>query len=207
MDGLFPEQTDLARLPIPDAEVFFLRSMPLGASTDEILARLVIETAWRSETVRMWEKTYAQPRLMAWYGDEGTSYVYSGTRYDPLPWTPLLGDLRRRVEAVAGERFNSVLLNWYRDHRDSVAMHSDDERELGRTPVIASLSLGETRTFVLRHKTDRSHKPWRLPLTSGSLLVMKGPTQRCWQHGVPKQTNPCGARVNLTFRQILTGSR
>ena len=155
----------------------------------------------------MWDKTYLQPRLVAWYGDEGASYEYSGKRYEALPWTPLLLDLRERVEGAAAVRFNSVLLNYYRDQRDSVAMHSDDERELGSEPVIASLSLGETRTLVFRHKSDRAQKTMRLPLESGSLLLMKGPTQRCWQHGVPKETRPCGPRVNLTFRQVLTASR
>jgi alkylated DNA repair dioxygenase AlkB len=82
-------------------------------------------------------------------------------------------------------------------------MHSDDEHELGREPVIASLSLGETRTLVFRHKHDKALRSWKLPLESGSLLLMKGPTQRCWQHGVPKESKPCGPRVNLTFRRVL----
>lgn len=204
--SLFPEEGFLP-IPLKDADVRFLRSLDLGRDPVEVLDLLVAETPWRSETVKMWDKVYVQPRLIAWYGDEGASYVYSGKRYDPLPWTPLLADLRGRVEAATSERYNSVLVNWYRDHRDSVAMHADDERELGSTPVIASLSLGETRTFVMRHKTDRSLKPKRFELPSGSLLVMKGATQRCWMHGVPKETRPCGSRVNLTFRRILHGAR
>jgi len=206
-ESLFPEARVLVPIPMRDAEVLFLRSLPLGEPPDAVLARLVSETPWRSETIRMWDKTYLQPRLVAWYGDEGASYEYSGKRYEALPWTPLLLDLRERVEGAAAVRFNSVLLNYYRDQRDSVAMHSDDERELGSEPVIASLSLGETRTLVFRHKSDRAQKTMRLPLESGSLLLMKGPTQRCWQHGVPKETRPCGPRVNLTFRQVLTASR
>lgn len=206
-ESLFPEARVLVPIPMRDAEVLFLRTLPLGEPPDAVLARLVSETPWRSETIRMWDKTYLQPRLVAWYGDEGASYEYSGKRYEALPWTPLLLDLRERVEGAAAVRFNSVLLNYYRDQRDSVAMHSDDERELGSEPVIASLSLGETRTLVFRHKSDRAQKTMRLPLESGSLLLMKGPTQRCWQHGVPKETRPCGPRVNLTFRQVLTASR
>ena len=206
-ESLFPEARVLVPIPMRDAEVLFLRSLPLGEPPDAVLARLVSETPWRSETIRMWDKTYLQPRLVAWYGDEGASYEYSGKRYEALPWTPLLLDLRERVEGAAAVRFNSVLVNYYRDQRDSVAMHSDDERELGSEPVIASLSLGETRTLVFRHKSDRAQKTMRLPLESGSLLLMKGPTQRCWQHGVPKETRPCGPRVNLTFRQVLTASR
>lgn len=206
-ESLFPEEQSLVPIPMRDAEVLLLRTLALGDPPDAVLARLIDETPWRSETIRMWDKTYVQPRLIAWYGDDGASYEYSGKRYEALPWTPLLLDLRERVETVAAVRFNSVLVNYYRDHRDSVAMHSDDERELGREPVIASLSLGETRTLVFRHKTDRSQKTKRLPLESGSLLIMRGATQRCWQHAVPKETISCGSRVNLTFRQILTGSR
>ncbi len=201
---LFRCSTALERLPIPDADVSLLRAMDLGLPYDSVLRRLVEETPWRSETILMWGKEYVSPRLVAWYGDEGSTYVYSGIRHDPLAWTPLLADLRRRVEAACGTSFNSVLANYYRGERDSVAMHSDDEKELGPEPVIASLSVGETRTFVMRHKTDRSQKTRRLVLESGSLLLMQGPTQRCWQHGVPKEKKPCGPRVNLTFRQMLT---
>lgn len=203
MTGLFPEEEGLASIPIPDAEVLFLRRLPLGEADGIVLEKLLGETAWRSETVRMWDKVYLQPRLMAWYGDPGASYEYSGKRYDPLPWTPLLGALRERVEATVGHRFNSVLLNWYRDGRDSVAMHADDERELGSEPVIASLSFGETRTFVMKHRTRRELGTRRFELPSGSLLVMRGATQRCWLHAVPKVTRTCGPRVNLTFRRVL----
>lgn len=192
-----------APTPVPDADLRLLASLPLGSPPEEILARLVEETPWRSEKIVMWGREYAQPRLLAWYGEEGASYSYSGTRYEPLSWTPLLSDLRARVEQAAGARFNSVLLNYYRNERDSMGMHSDDEPELGPEPVIASLSLGATRTLVLRHRTDRSVRNVRIPLPSGSLLVMRGPTQQHWQHGIAKLARPCGPRVNLTFRDIV----
>lgn len=198
---LFRPSPTLERLPIPDADVGLLRSLDLGAPNERVLARLIEETPWQSETIVMWGKEMLSPRLVAWYGDPGTSYFYSGIDHRPAPWSPLLAELRSRVEAASGARFNSVLLNYYRGERDSVAMHADDEKELGPEPVIASLSLGETRTFVMRHKTDRSQKTRKLVLESGSLLVMRGATQRCWLHGVPKEKNPCGPRVNLTFRQ------
>jgi alkylated DNA repair dioxygenase AlkB len=204
---LFRTATTLERLPIPDADVSLLRSIDLGLPYDLVLQRLINETPWRSETILMWGKQYLSPRLVAWYGDAGTTYFYSGTQHHPLDWTPLLSELRRRVEHAAQTRFDSVLVNYYRNEKDSVAMHSDDEKELGPEPVIASLSIGETRTFVMRHKTDRSQKTRRLVLESGSLLLMQGATQRCWQHGVPKEKNPCGPRVNLTFRQRLMESR
>ena len=122
---------------------------------------------------------------------------------EPLPWTDTLAKVRAVVQDLADERFNSVLLNYYRDHRDSMGIHSDDEKELGPTPVIASLSLGATRTFVLKHKARPELKPVRLELPSGSLLLMKGLTQKNWKHGIDKQSRPCGPRVNLTFRRIV----
>lgn len=186
-----------------DAEVYFLRHFQLGELPNSILRHLIDDIPWRAESITVWGKKYPQPRLIAWYGETGKAYTYSGIRLNPLPWTRILLDIKNRVEAVAETAFNSVLLNYYRDHRDSMGLHSDDERELGTRPVIASLSLGEERTFILKHKVDKSVKPVRLKLTSGSLLLMKGDTQRYWKHGIDKEVRPCGARVNLTFRRIL----
>jgi alkylated DNA repair dioxygenase AlkB len=120
-----------------------------------------------------------------------------------LPWTPLLAKLRRRVEDAAETRFNSVLLNYYRDHDDRMGLHSDDEPELGKNPIIGSLSLGAERTFVLRHKKRRDLRPFRMRLASGSLLLMKGETQHRWKHGLEREPRACGPRVNLTFRRII----
>ena len=193
---------------MPDADLLYLDRLPLPHPDQQLLQRLVAEISWRSEEVVMWGRRVSQPRLTAWYGDAGAAYAYSGLQLDPLPWTPLLLDIKDRVEAAAGTAFNSVLLNYYRDDRDSIGFHSDDEPELGERPVIASLSLGEERTFVLKHKTSRRTDPVRLRLGSGSLLLMRRDTQRCWRHGIPKESRPCGPRINLTFRSILyTGAR
>ena len=189
-------------LPLPDAELLLWRQCPLPAAPEALLERLVAETPWRSETITLWGQTYPQPRLLAWYGDPGSRYRYSRRTFEPLPWSELLRALRDVVEEVSGSRFNSVLLNYYRDERDSMGMHADDEAELGPRPVIASLSLGEERTLVFRHRTRRELAPVRLPLPSGSLLLMAGETQRHWKHGIDKQRRPCGPRINLTFRQI-----
>ena len=151
----------------------------------------------------MWGRKMPQPRLTAWYGDPRRSYTYSGLRLEPTAWTPLLLDVKWRVEDAVGAAFNSVLLNYYRDQRDSIGFHSDDEPELGHRPVIASVSLGEERTFVLKHKTARHVPPIRLRLASGSLLLMRGETQHRWRHGILKATRPCGPRINLTFRSII----
>jgi alkylated DNA repair dioxygenase AlkB len=190
------------RIPIPDGEVFYLRGLELGRSHDEVLHQLIADVPWRRESILVWGKMYAQPRLIAWYGDRRSYYTYSGLRLTPLPWTELLLEIKRRIETVTAASFNSVLLNCYRDNRDSMGLHSDDEPELGERPVIASLSLGEERTFVLKHKVSSLAEPIRLRLASGSLLLMKGETQRFWKHGIAKETRRCGPRVNLTFRRI-----
>lgn len=200
---LFSSGGELKLLDIPDAEIYYLPFMELSAPDNIILRDLIAETPWRAEVITVWGKQHPQPRLVAWFGNEGSRYTYSGVSFDPLPWTDLLSDIRGRVEAVANTSFNSVLLNYYRDHRDSMGFHSDDEPELGKAPIIASLSLGEQRRFVLKHKVRKDIKPVRLELESGSLLLMRGETQRNWKHGIDKLTRPCGPRVNLTFRRIL----
>ena len=162
------------------------------------MARLIEETAWREETVVVYGKRHLQPRLSAWHGDK--AYRYSGLSLAPLPFTPLLESIRLAAQEATGRHYNSVLLNYYRDGRDSMGMHSDDEPELGTAPAIASISFGAIRTFILRHKATK--ETLKLPLTDGSLLLMAGATQANWMHGINKTARPVGARVNLTFRKI-----
>jgi alkylated DNA repair dioxygenase AlkB len=201
---LFLTRESLEHIPIKEAEVYYLRHLPLARAPHIVMGQLIDEVPWRAENIVVWGRIYAQPRLIAWYGDVGKNYTYSGIYLEALPWTEALLDIKKRVEAVARTDFNSVLLNYYRDHRDSMGLHSDDEPELGERPILASLSLGEERTFILKHKRDKALKSVRLKLASGSLLLMKGDTQRCWKHGIAKETLPYGPRVNLTFRRILT---
>jgi alkylated DNA repair dioxygenase AlkB len=201
---LFAAHERLEPVPLQDAEVYYLRHLALAQAPDLMLRRLIDEVPWRAENIVVWGRTYAQPRLIAWFGDDGMIYTYSGIQLTPLPWTPMLLDIKSRVEAVAHTDFNSVLLNYYRDHRDSMGLHCDDEPELGERPILASFSLGEERTLILKHKRDKALKPVRLKLASGSLLLMKGDTQRYWKHGIDKEARPCGPRVNLTFRRIRT---
>lgn len=193
----------LQRLRILDADVVYLRHLELSQPDAQTLHRLIAEVPWRAEEIMVWGRKVLQPRLTAWYGDTGAHYAYSGIQLQPQPWTALMLDIKARIEEVASATFNSVLLNYYRDNNDSIGFHSDDEPELGERPVIASLSLGEARTFVLKHKKLRKAEPVRLRLASGSLLLMAGDTQRYWRHGVPKESRPCGPRVNLTFRKII----
>lgn len=201
---LFSTEERFTPVRIPDAEVYFLRYLVTGMPDTRIFQELVQETPWKQEDVVVWGKKYPQPRLIAWYGDRGKAYSYSGISMIPLPWTNLLLHMKRCVEERAETIFNSVLLNFYRDHRDSMGFHSDDEKELGPEPTIASLSYGAERTLVFKHKRDKSIPDFRLQLPHGSMLLMKGATQRNWKHGILKQSVPCGPRVNLTFRNILS---
>jgi alkylated DNA repair dioxygenase AlkB len=196
---LFASPTTLTPIPIEDGELALLPRLALPLPNDQLLRLLVDETAWRAETVVVYGKRHLQPRLTAWHGD--AAYTYSGLRLAPLPFTPLLQAIRAAVESATGRRFNSVLLNYYRNERDSMGMHSDDEPELGPEPAIASLSLGASRTFVLRHK--RSKRTVRLDLADGSLLLMAGQLQQHWLHGINKLARATGPRLNLTFRYIV----
>ena len=187
-------------LPLEDADLVLWAEPDLGADPDELLAELTADVAWRQDRITVYGKSHLQPRLTAWYGD--CAYRYSGLTLEPAPWTPRLQQLRECVQALTGCEFNSVLLNYYRNEHDCMGMHSDDERELGPRPAIASLSLGAERELQLRHRARRDLKPVRLPLPPGSLLLMRGDTQRYWRHGIPRLRRPCGPRVNLTFRRI-----
>lgn len=191
------------QLPIVDSDLWLYQQVELGQSYGELLSELIDNTEWRQEEITIYGKTHLQPRLTAWYGNKESSYSYSGIIMEPRPWNQTLLNLKARIESLLGQDFNSVLLNYYRDHRDSMGMHSDDEPELGKQPVIASLSLGEERTLLLRHKYRKDLSTIKLSLTSGSLLVMKGSTQSYWKHGIGKQKQPCGSRLNLTFRSII----
>ena len=192
-------------LPLADADLCYWPQIDAGIDTDALLQELIETTDWRQETITVYGKAYRQPRLSAWFGD--CSYRYSGITLQPTPWTSTLLDIKSRVEVLAEHEFNSVLLNYYRDGTDSMGMHSDDERELGKEPVIASLSLGETRNFSLRHKSRKDLQSFKLPLESGSLLVMRGPTQTHWRHGIAKSRQACGPRLNLTFRKVFGNPR
>jgi alkylated DNA repair dioxygenase AlkB len=189
------------RLDLPDAEVWLCEGWLDRDEAARLFEALVAGTAWRQEPIRMFGRTVMQPRLLAWHGDPGATYTYSGVCHEPEPWTPALSSVRERLLPVAGD-FNSVLLNLYRDGRDRMGWHADDERELGPEPVIASVSLGETRRFLLRHRTRRELDTVAIALAAGDLLVMKGATQHRWKHAVPGTARPVGSRLNLTFRRI-----
>lgn len=199
------DQSDLfadndIRFDMPDADIRYVeRFLDAPGSHYE---SLLTELDWRQDRISMYGRSVLIPRLNVWYGDPATDYSYSGLHMTSLPWTETLLAIRELVQQMTGEPFNSVLANLYRDGEDSVSWHSDDEAELGRNPVIASVSLGATRRFSLRHRFDRTIATRHLSLVSGSLLVMRGATQHYWQHQVPKQKPVTNGRINLTFRQI-----
>jgi alkylated DNA repair dioxygenase AlkB len=192
----------LTQLPLPDAEIWSDPDFLTTARADALLHRLRDEIVWETHRISLFGKQVDSPRLSCWIGDESASYVYSKTRFEPRPWSQTLDSLRMEIGNAASERFNSVLANLYPDGRDSMGWHSDDEPELGPQPVIASLSLGAERRFLLKHKRAGS-KSFALELPHGSLLLMRGDTQMNYRHALPKTTRPIAERVNLTFRRIL----
>lgn len=168
----------------------------------DALARIRFQhMVWKQDCIRMFGKTSPLPRLTSWYSDPGRSYTYSGITSQPTPWNKGLLHLKQAIEQLAGETFNSVLVNWYRDGQDHLAWHADDEPELGSQPVIASANFGMSRDFVLRRNSAPEQKI-TIPLHHGTLLIMRGALQQHWQHAVPKRARVSGSRFNLTFRKV-----
>ena len=180
-----------------DGEAFLIADAIAPADADPLFAALLHAVAWRAETALVMGRRIALPRLTAWYGD--AAYTYSGIHNVPSPWIAELLELKAVAERCAGASLNSVLCNLYRDGRDSVSWHADDEPAMGERPVIASISLGAVRRFQLRHRLRRALTV-ALDLPHGSCLVMAGATQRHWLHQLPKTARPVGPRINLTFR-------
>ena len=166
---------------------------------EKILESINSETPWNREKMKMFNNEYLVPRDTAWYGEK--AYIYSGVFNKPHSWTPLLFDIKTKVEKKINCSFNSLLLNRYRDGKDKVDWHSDNEKELDKTSPIASLTFGCERDFFIRHKFDKNNKR-KEPLKHGSLLVMYPPMQDEWDHAVPKRAT-ASLRINLTFRNVL----
>lgn len=187
-------------IPLQDGELLYYPHFFTAEVADKYFRSLMMNIDWKQEGMMMYGKPVLFPRLMAWYGDAGSSYAFSGRRYEPAAWTKELQEIREQVAGPAGLVFNSVLLNLYRNGNDSMGWHADDEPELGQDPVIASLNFGATRRFMFRHR--QAGLRYELNLTHGSLLIMRGSLQHHWQHQVPKTAKPMGERINLTFRVI-----
>ena len=185
-----------------DGEVYLINNFLKEISPNHFFHQLQETIAWKQEGMKMYGKHLIFPRLTAWYGEEGKVYKYSGIVNRPLPFTDLLLAMKLATEEFTGCIFNSALLNLYRNEKDSMGWHSDDESELGINPVIASLSFGATRTFQFKHK-HLAKTTQTIQLPNNSLLLMKGTTQHHWLHQIPKSTKPCHPRINITFRKII----
>lgn len=188
-------------LDMENADVVLFPAFFAVEEADRLFTALSEGVAWQQDTIKLYGRVIDQPRLTAWYGDAGNSYTYSGITMKPQCWTPDLQHIRQRVESLSGVEFNSVLLNQYRNERDSVDWHSDDEPELGVNPVITSVSFGATRRFLFKRKVEPDQRV-AVDLTHGSLLLMRGATQHFWKHKIPKSARPHEPRINLTFRII-----
>lgn len=201
MKSLFDNIPDPIFLNLPDAEVIYYPHFFDKGEADTIYAELTNEIPWQQDDIRIFGKTHPQPRLTALFGNEGKPYSYSNIKMQPHAWNLLLQKIKSKVETVSDTNFTTVLLNQYRDGKDSNGWHADNEKELGTNPIIASLSFGAERTFQLKHNSDKDQKK-SIVLEHGSLLLMKGTTQHCWKHQIPKTAKPIGPRINLTFRVI-----
>jgi alkylated DNA repair dioxygenase AlkB len=188
-------------LHLPDADITYYPNFIAHRDATEIFEILKNETLWQQDDIKVFGKVYAQPRLTALYGTNQKSYSYSNIEMIPHNLTPTLANLKERVDITCQSDFTTILLNYYRDGKDSNGWHADNEKELGTNPVIASLSFGQERFFHLKHRTDKSLKH-KLLLQHGSLLLMKGETQHKWLHQIPKTAKQIKGRINITFRII-----
>lgn len=186
---------------VPDAEIEYYPNFFDSHRANAFFEQLKNEIPWQQDNITVFGKTHPQPRLTALFGNEGKPYSYSNIVMQPNAWNPLLLFIKNTIEEICFENFTTVLLNQYRDGKDSNGWHADNEKELGRNPVLASVSLGAERYFHLQHNTIKEHK-LKIKLEHGSLLIMKGPTQHFWKHQIPKTAKHIEPRINLTFRII-----
>ena len=191
---------------VPGANVLHLPGFIGVSKATDLFEVLRDQVAWREEYLRLFGHRHRVPRQVAWYGDAGVGYRYSGQPHHADGWLPPLAALRDQLLGCLSVRFNFALANRYRDGNDAMGLHADDESELGVNPVIASLSFGGTRRFRLVERNPTG-KPSRriahaLDLRSGDLLLMWGDTQSRWLHGIPRTRKPVGERINLTFRSV-----
>ena len=186
---------------VPDASIIYYPNFFSTEESDILFNTLQKEIPWQQDDIKVYGKVYPQPRLTALFGNEGKSYSYSNITMHPHKWSPLLMSIKEKVEKATEAMYSTVLLNYYRDGKDSNGWHADNEKELGTNPIIASLSFGAARMFQLKHNHLDNQKI-NLTLENGSLLLMKGTTQHFWKHQIPKTTKPIGPRIILTFRII-----
>ena len=187
---------------LPNAELIYIPNFFSKVDSDSYFETLKTETNWQHDDITVFGKTYKQPRLTALFGESDQPYGYSNIVMYPEPLTPTLKTIQQQIETIAQHKFNTVLINLYRDGNDSNGWHADNEKELGKNPVIASVSFGEARPFHFKHRTlkEQRHK---LSLEHGSLLIMRGEMQKYWLHQIAKTKKQIEPRINLTFRRLI----
>lgn len=186
---------------LPDAELEYFPHFLNTEKADLLLKKLLKEVPWQQQNIKLFGKEIPQPRLTAFYAEQGISYTYSGLQLQPNNFSTELWELKQKTQELSGFDFNTCLANLYRHGNDSMGWHADDEKVLGKNPVIASISLGGIRRFQFKHKTNKDLKE-SIELQHGSLLIMKGSMQHFWKHQLPKTKKEVAPRINLTFRKI-----
>lgn len=200
MLDLFPKEKII--LPLPDAVFEYYLNFFTNDEAEALFKKIHDETKWQHDEITIFGKKIAQPRLTCLFGNKGKPYSYSGITMHPNPWNATLVYIKEKIEAIAQQHFTTVLANLYRNEKDSNGWHADNEKELGRNPIIASVSFGEVRKFQLKHNNNPDAK-LTLNLSPGSLLLMKEGSQIHYKHQIPKATQSKKDRINLTFRTIL----
>lgn len=196
---LFPNNTNIQ---LTDADLQYYDNAFSNTECMLLFKSLKEKVSWKSESIKLFGKSIMQPRLTSFYGDNNQPYRYSNLTMTPNQWFSELNQIKEKVEAISQHKFTCVLLNYYRNGNDSMGWHSDDESSLGVNPVIASISFGAERKFMMRHRRLKGHKH-NIILGNGSLLIMRGETQHHWHHQIPKTRQPIGPRINLTFRKLI----
>jgi len=203
MINLFDNEQNIIKFDLPDADVVLYENYFNQTESNELFEKLKNNIEWRQDKMKIYGNEINLPRLTAWYGENDKNYSFSGISLNPKNWTSELLQIKQRIEKIVNTNFNSVLLNFYRDGKDSISWHTDAEKELGKNPIIASVTFGETRQFQLKHKNNKDLKTVSIPLNNGSLLIMQGSTQHFWLHQIPKTDKQLKPRINLTFRIII----
>ena len=203
--SLFNTNDHPIRLEMKDADVWYYPNFFTSEESKKLFNTLLDTIEWQQDDITVFGKTYPQPRLTALYANNNIPYRYSNITMYPKPFTKELIWIKERIEHKVSCQFTGCLLNLYRTGKDSNGWHADDEKELGERPVIASLSLGQERWFLFKHKTNKQLKQ-KILLKKGSLIIMKGETQKYWLHQIPKTAKKIAPRINLTFRVFSTSS-
>ena len=202
MTSLFP--TDSFEILPFDGRAQLFPQFFNSSTAEEHFSALISEVPWEEHHLVLFGKKVPEPRRSAWIADNDIHYVYSGVERPAHSWTPVLTSIRNALTRATGNPFNSVLANLYRDGNDAMGWHSDDEPCNGPEPVIDSVSFGAERRFDFRHRLSKEKVSVVLPL--GSLLLMSGLSQHCWQHSIARSKKVTAARINLTFRFVTSST-